>query len=137
MTSPVWLFDGHCMLCSRAVQYHLQHERNETVRFVAIQAREGRALAKTHNIDPDNPDSFLFIEAGHAYEKSDGVLQLLKHVGGWARLLRIGVILPRPVRDWLYDLIARNRYALFGKSDACHMALPKHMQRFVLPESEK
>jgi predicted DCC family thiol-disulfide oxidoreductase YuxK len=134
MVAPVWLFDGHCMLCSRAVQYHLKHERNDAVRFVAIQASEGRALAKSYNIDPDDPDSFLFITNGKAYEKSDAVLQLLKHVGGPARLLGIGAILPRVLRDWLYDRVARNRYAVFGKSETCQLPLPKYQHRFVLPE---
>jgi predicted DCC family thiol-disulfide oxidoreductase YuxK len=134
MNSPVWLFDGHCMLCSRAVQYHLKHEKNDAVRFVAIQAIEGRALAKSYNLDPDDPDSFLFITNGKAYEKSDAVFQLLKHVGGPARLLSIGAILPRVLRDWLYDRVARNRYAVFGKSETCHVPHPKHQHRFVLPE---
>jgi predicted DCC family thiol-disulfide oxidoreductase YuxK len=134
MVAPVWLFDGHCILCSRAVQYHLKHEKNDEVRFVAIQANEGRALAKSYNIDPDNPNSFLFITNGHAYEKSDGVLQLLKHVGGPARILSVGAIVPHVLRDWLYDRIAQNRYSLFGKSEVCHLPQQKHQHRFVLPE---
>lgn len=78
--APIWLFDGVCVLCSRAVQYALKHEKDSVIRFVAIQSEEGREIALEHNIDPDCPDSFLFIEAGKAYRKSDGVLALAAHL---------------------------------------------------------
>lgn len=84
--APVWLYDGVCVLCSGSVHYTLRHEQDATIRFVAIQSREGRALAQAHGIDPDDPESFLFIEDGRALAKSDGVLALLRHLGGPARL---------------------------------------------------
>jgi predicted DCC family thiol-disulfide oxidoreductase YuxK len=134
-SGAVWLFDGVCVLCSGGVRYVLEHEKHHTMRFVAIQSDEGRALARRHGIDPDRPDSFLFIDDGKALAKSDGILALLRHINGPARLLRVGQFLPRPVRDWLYDRVARNRYRLFGKYDCCMApdALTRH--RFVLPES--
>ena len=133
-SGPIWLYDGVCVLCSGAVQYTLRHEREPAIRFVAIQSREGRALAQAHGIDPDDPESFLFIEDGKALAKSDGVLALLRHLRGPARLLRIGAVLPQAMRDWLYDRVARNRYRWFGQKTACERPDPAQRHRFTLPE---
>jgi predicted DCC family thiol-disulfide oxidoreductase YuxK len=134
---PVWLFDGVCALCSGGVRYVLQHERQHDMRFVAIQSEEGKALALRHGIDPENPDSFLFIDENRASAKSDGVLALLDHISGPARLLRVGKLLPKPIRDWVYDRVARNRYRLFGKYSSCMIPDAALRKRFVLPESER
>jgi predicted DCC family thiol-disulfide oxidoreductase YuxK len=124
---PIWLFDGVCVLCSGAVRHVLKHERHGEMRFVAIQSGEGKTLARQYGIDPENPDSAL--------AKSDGVLALLGHINGPARVLRVGRILPRFFRDWIYDRVARNRYSMFGKSAACMMPDRDLRERFVLPES--
>jgi predicted DCC family thiol-disulfide oxidoreductase YuxK len=133
-TPPIWLYDGVCVLCSGGVRYALKHERDEAMRFVAIQSREGRELALAHGIDPDDPESFLFIENGVALPKSDGVLALIRHLGGPARLLLAGQVLPRALRDGLYDRVARNRYRLFGQKASCEMPGPSQRHRFSLPE---
>ncbi|MFN0193101.1 MAG: thiol-disulfide oxidoreductase DCC family protein [Aestuariivirga sp.] len=133
--APVWLFDSACMLCSRAVHYVLKHERKPDIRFVAIKSDEGRAIAARHGVDPENPQTFLFIEKGVALAKSDGVLALLRHVGGPARIFSLGVILPQRLRDFAYDLIAQNRHRLFGKTSFCRTPEGAELRRFVLPES--
>ncbi len=132
--SRVFLFDGVCLLCSRTVRYVLQHEKQSDMRFVAIQSAEGQKLAAEYGIDPRNPETFAFIEDGTAYIRSDGVMALLRHVGGPARLLRIGRWMPRPLRDVVYDLVAANRYRLFGRSDRCLAVGPAERHRFTLPE---
>ena len=133
--APVWLYDGVCVLCSGGVRYTLRHERDQAIRFVAIQSHEGRALAQAHGIDPDDPESFLFIEDGRALAKSDGVLALLRHLEGPARLLLAGNALPRPLRNWLYDRVACNRYRWFGQKTACEMPDPAQRHRFSLPDT--
>lgn len=133
--APIWLYDGVCVLCSGGVRYTLRHERDHDIRFVAIQSLEGRALAQAHGIDPDEPDSFLFIEGGRALAKSDGVLALIRHLNGPVRLLLIGRALPKPWRDWLYDRVARNRYRLFGQKSSCEMPDPATRHRFTLPDA--
>ena len=133
--APVWLFDAKCLLCSGAVQFVLRHERSQDLRFVAIQSAEGRAMALRHGMDPDDPASFLFVEEDVAYAASDGVMQLLKHVGGWARHLRVLRFLPRALRNTLYFQLARNRYRLFGKSEACMVPDAGLRKRFVLPDA--
>lgn len=132
--NAVWLFDGVCLLCSGAVRYTLRHEQEPNIRFVAIQSAEGRRLALEHGIDPNEPDTFLFIDNGKALTKSDGVLALVQHLKGPVRFAQIGRIVPRLWRDWLYDRIARNRYQLFGRSETCFLPDAGTRGRFVLPE---
>lgn len=133
--APVCLFDGVCVLCSGGVQYTLRHERDHEMRFVAIQSREGRALAQRHGVDPDQPDSFLFIENDVVMRKSDAVLGIVAHLGWPARLLLAARILPRSLRDWLYDRLAQNRSRLFGRKESCSLPDPKQRHRFSLPEA--
>jgi predicted DCC family thiol-disulfide oxidoreductase YuxK len=135
MSTHVYVYDGVCVLCSKAVQYILKHERHKLIQFVAIQSQEGQALALAHGVDPIKPETLLFIENGMAFTGSDGILRLLQHTGGPARLLLIGRIVPRAIRDVIYGFIARNRYRLFGKYNTCKVPSADVRHRFVLPES--
>lgn len=130
---PTYVYDGECVLCSRAVQYVLKHDRSAPpIRFVAITSDEGRRIAKASGINPDNPESFIFVEDGKSLQKSDAVFAMLKRGGGPARWLRVFRFVPRPVRDWLYMRVAKNRYRWFGKLDHCYMPTPETRERFVL-----
>jgi predicted DCC family thiol-disulfide oxidoreductase YuxK len=131
---PIWLFDGVCVLCSRSVEFFVRHEREPLTRFIAIQSDEGRRLAVAHGIDPDHPDSFLLIEHGRARAKSDGIIALAHHLRDPWRMIAGFRFLPRPVRDWLYDRVARNRYRVFGKREICIVPSSLLRKRFVLPE---
>lgn len=134
MSAPIYLFDGHCVLCSRGVQYALKYEKSPDVQFVAIQSGRGRKLAVTHGVDPDEPHTALYIdEAGNAHEKSDAVIALTKTIGGPGRVALLAKVLPRPVRDFLYDKVAGSRYSIFGKMDACYLPPPEMRARFTLP----
>jgi predicted DCC family thiol-disulfide oxidoreductase YuxK len=132
--APIWLFDGGCALCSVAVRYALAHEITPSIRFVAIQSQKGREIALAHGVDPDRPQSFLFIENGLALPKSDGVIALSRHLRGAARLIQLGRFLPRVFRDGLYDWVASNRYRMFGRVEACQAATAEIRERFVLPD---
>lgn len=136
MHAPVWLFDGVCVLCSGAVRYTLAHERqtDRPVRFVALQSARGRALAREHGLDPDDPRSFLFIEDGKVLRESDGVLGVMRQLHGWRHLTPLGRLVPRPLRDVAYRFVARHRYKLFGRSESCMAPTPDQRDRFVLPE---
>jgi predicted DCC family thiol-disulfide oxidoreductase YuxK len=129
---PIWLFDGVCVLCNGAVQYTLKHEKEPLVRFVSIQSVEGRQLAVQHGLDPDDPQSFLFIENAEALSKSDGVIALARHLGGPAGLIPLCRFLPKSLRDFAYDRIARNCYRLFGRKPECPIPDAGIRHRFVL-----
>lgn len=130
--NSIWVFDSVCVLCSRGVQYTLKHEKAASIRFVAIQSDEGRLLAQSKGIDPDDPTSFLFIEDGKALEKTDAIIALSKHLKGPAQIAVILKIIPRRIRDAAYLFIARNRYRIFGKTDICIVPPINQRERFVL-----
>ena len=130
--NSIWVFDSVCVLCSRGVQYTLKHEKAASIKFVAIQSGEGRLLAQSKGIDPDDPTSFLFIEDGQALEKTDAIIALSKHLKGPAQIAVILKIIPRRIRDAAYLFIARNRYRIFGKTDICIVPPVNQRERFVL-----
>lgn len=130
-----YIYDGECILCSRAVGYVLQHDRSQPpVCFVAIKSAEGRQVAKQNSVDPDDPHTFIFVEGENSYVMSDAVFAMAKRAGGPGRFIRMFRIVPRPIRDWFYARLANNRYAWFGKLDHCYMPSPKTRHRFVLEE---
>ena len=112
------LFDGVCVLCSRGCRFVSKRDRRGYFRYVPIQLAEGRPLAEQLGIDPDRPDSFAFVAAGNAYVKSEAALRIARELPRW-RWTWVFHFIPRPIRDAIYDLIARNRYRWFGRRDAC------------------
>ena len=123
MTNPwpdddVILYDGVCVFCSRWVRFVARRDLNRRFRFTAIQSSYGTRLAQAFGIDPQNPDTNAVVHGGAAYFKSDAALTVLSALPGWGwvRVLRA---VPKPLRDAVYNLVARNRYRIFGKYEAC------------------
>lgn len=124
------LFDGVCVFCSRWVGFVLRHDTARRFRFMTIQSEPGQALAARLGIDPDAPETNAVILDGHAWFKSDAALKVLGAMP-MTRALGAGRIAPKFVRDPLYDLIAGNRYRIFGKTDVCMIPDPADRDRFV------
>lgn len=116
----VILYDGVCVFCSRWVRFVAARDVERRFRFTAIQSDYGARLAQAFGIDPTYPDSNAVIHGGVAYFKSDGALTVLSHLQwwGWVRALRAA---PKPLRDAVYNLVARNRYRISGKYQACFL----------------
>jgi predicted DCC family thiol-disulfide oxidoreductase YuxK len=114
----VILFDGVCVFCSRWVRFVADRDTQKRFRFTTIQSPYGTRLAQALGIDADDPDTNAVIHGGVAYKKSDGALTVLSNLPGW-RFARVFFAVPKPLRDAVYNLIARNRYKIFGKFDAC------------------
>ena len=114
----VILFDGVCVFCSRWVRFVADRDAHKRFRFTTIQSAYGARLAEALGIDASDPDTNAVIHGGTAYKKSDGALTVLSNLPGW-RYARLLLFVPRPLRDALYNLLARNRYRIFGKFDAC------------------
>jgi len=127
------VFDGVCVLCSGWVQFLLKRDHAQFFRFTPIQSPYGRALAQRLGIDAVAPQTNAVIIGGRAYFKADSAIVALSRMPRW-RWVRIFAILPRPVRDWLYDRVARNRYQLFGRTESCMVPTPELMRRFVFDE---
>ena len=130
--SPLLLYDGVCALCNAAVTFVLKRDRSRSVRFAPLQGETAaRQLADRPELA--GIDSMIWIDAnGRALTRSAAALAIARHVGGaWAVPAALGRIVPRILRDALYDLVARTRYRVFGRYDACPVPPPEHRSRFL------
>ena len=133
MQAPIYVYDGVCVLCSRAVQYVLRHDTSDSpIRFVAIKSQEGRQIARDNGVDPNDPHTFIFVDDDGSYVLSDAVFKMAKRAGGPGRFIRVFRFVPKPVRDWFYARLANNRYNWFGKLDHCFLPAELDRHRFVL-----
>ncbi|WP_187274761.1 MULTISPECIES: DCC1-like thiol-disulfide oxidoreductase family protein [unclassified Methylobacterium] len=127
------IFDTRCMLCSRWVRFLLRHEADRRLHFVGAWSPTGLEMAARYGFRlQDLQKTYLVIIEGVALDRSDAGLALLGHMKPpwrWLRLLRI---VPRPLRDLVYDVVARNRYRWFGTIDTCLMPDPALRDRFTL-----
>jgi predicted DCC family thiol-disulfide oxidoreductase YuxK len=114
----VILYDGVCVFCSRWIRFIAARDKDRRFRFTAIQSPYGTRLARAFGIDPQDADSNAVIHGGVAWFKSDAALTVLGQLPGWGwtRALRA---VPKPLRDAVYNLVARNRYRIFGKYEEC------------------
>jgi predicted DCC family thiol-disulfide oxidoreductase YuxK len=122
-TSPwldddVILYDGVCVFCSRWIRFIAARDVEQRFRFTAIQSGYGTHLAQAFGIDPEDPDTNAVIHGGVAHFKSEGALMVLSYLPGWRWVGALRVV-PKPLRDGVYNLVARNRYRIFGKYEAC------------------
>jgi predicted DCC family thiol-disulfide oxidoreductase YuxK len=114
----VILYDGVCVFCSRWIRFIAVRDRSARFRFTPIQSAYGARLAQAFGIDPADPDTNAVIHGGIAYFKSDAALTVLSHLPGWGWTGAMFAA-PKRLRDAVYGRVARNRYRIFGKYDAC------------------
>lgn len=124
------LFDGVCVYCSRWVRFVMRLDRDRRFRFLPIQTQRGRALAARYAIDPDAPQTNAVVWEGRIYFKSDAALTVLGVFPETAALAALRFV-PRALRDPAYDLIASNRYRIFGRTDQCMVPSPADRERFL------
>jgi predicted DCC family thiol-disulfide oxidoreductase YuxK len=114
----VILYDGVCVFCSRWVHFVATRDVERRFRFTAIQSAYGTRLAQTFGIDPKDPDTNAVVHGGVAWLRSDAALTVLSLLPGWS-WVRMLFAVPKPLRDAVYSLVARNRYRIFGKYEEC------------------
>jgi len=132
MADSIIVFDGVCVLCSRWVGFVVQRDPRGQYKFAAMQTQSGRNLLVAHGIDPDDPLSFLLLEGGGAYTDTDAIVRILRTLGsGWRVAAALLSIVPRFVRDPLYRWVARRRYRLFGRREACVVPTADIADRFL------
>ncbi|MCR1003171.1 thiol-disulfide oxidoreductase DCC family protein [Stenotrophomonas sp.] len=129
--SVVIVFDGVCALCNRWVRFLLRFDRRGRYRFAAMQGAQGSAMLRAHGLDPQDPMSFLLLDAQGAWTDTDAILRVLAGLGGAWRLAGVLRLVPRGWRDAAYRALARNRYRLFGRHDTCHLPAPEQAARFL------
>jgi predicted DCC family thiol-disulfide oxidoreductase YuxK len=114
----VILYDGVCVFCSRWIRFVATRDVEKRFRFTAIQSGYGARLAQAFGINPEDPDTNAAVHGGEAYFKSDAALTVLSNLPGWGWVSILRAV-PKPLRDALYSLVARNRYRIFGKYEEC------------------
>ena len=128
---PIILFDGVCALCSAWVQFVLRHDKAEVYRFIPAQTPLGRALYVHFGLDPEDYQTNILLKDGVAFFKSEGSIQMAEGLGAPWSFAAIFRLLPLPVRDWLYERVARNRFRWFGRRATCYMPQPRFAARFL------
>lgn len=133
MDKTIVLFDGVCNLCNHTVQFLLRHDQHDRFRFASQQSPVGQALLQSLelNLHGQLAASVVVIEGRQHYTHSDAVLHTLQRLGGvWGVLAALRHV-PKPIREWFYALIARNRYRWFGRRQSCMLPQPQHQHRFL------
>jgi predicted DCC family thiol-disulfide oxidoreductase YuxK len=125
------LFDGVCHLCAASVRFVVRHDQAGKIKFAPIQSPLGRELYTRHGLDPEAPNTFLFLTPHGAFKASDAALEVARKLGGIWKLSCLFKPLPRALRDAAYFLVARNRYRWFGRHDACMMPTAELKQRML------
>ena len=122
-------FDGVCNLCQGSVRYLIKHDKKGVLKFASLQGNYAKYFVNETEIQ--SMQSILFFDGNMLYKKSTAVLKLSRLLGGWHQLLLLGYILPRFFRDWLYNIVAKNRYRWFGKKDQCMLPSKGFENRFL------
>ena len=128
---PLIVFDGVCVLCSASARFVLRNDDSGHFRLTAAQSPVGQALYRHVGLSPTDYDTFLLVEDGRALFKSDAALRVARRLGlPWSLVGLLGIV-PRAARDAVYDLVARNRYRVFGRRETCFLPTADHADRFL------
>ena len=128
---PIAVMDATCALCSWCARMTHRLDRTGEIRIAPIQSDAGAALMRDNDLDPLDPDTWLFIEDGVIWRDFDALIRVGQRTGRWGHGFLVLKILPKPLRDWLYAAIARNRYRMFGRGDMCSLPDPAFRARFL------
>jgi predicted DCC family thiol-disulfide oxidoreductase YuxK len=128
---PVLLFDGVCNLCDGTVGFLIARDRQQRLRFAALQSASGRALLARHGLADEQLESVLLVEEGRVHRRSTAVLRAVRYLQAPWRWLSWLRAVPRPLRDAVYAYVARHRYRWFGQRAACRLPTPSERERFL------
>lgn len=126
---PLFIFDGICVLCSGGVAWIMRHDRHARIAFTAAQGPLGAAIYRHYKLDFD--DTYLFLVDGQPYTLIEGYFEVARILGGAWRLAAVFRLVPRPLRDAAYRLVARNRYRWFGTAGHCALLTPEQRSRLL------
>ena len=131
LTHSIILFDGVCNLCNGAVNFVIKRDPGNVFKFTPLQEKQGVLLLKKHAIDAQKLDSIVLVENKKVYTKSSAALRIARKLSGLWPLFFVLLIIPRFIRDGVYDFIAKNRYKWFGKKEQCMIPTPDLREKFL------
>lgn len=128
---PVCVMDANCALCARGAIWIARSDHRGEFRIITLQSDLGTALMQHYGLDPEDPNSWLFLDEGRAYSSLDALAGVGRRLGGIWRSLSVVLILPRAVRNGLYGFVARNRYRWFGTANLCFVPDREVQKRLI------
>lgn len=128
---PIIFFDGVCNLCNSSVNFVIDHDSKALFRFASLQSDFAKVQLQKFELDSNHLGSIVLLLDGRVFTKSSAALHIAKRLDGIWSFLYFFRVVPKPIRNMVYDWIAANRYIWFGKSDACRMPAPELKQRFL------
>lgn len=137
MTNPhepiqkIILFDGVCNFCNYWVNFVLDRDNKNIFKFAALQSDKGQEILKKYNLPINDFDSFIMISNDKVYSKSTAVFEILNDLSGWFKIFLPLKIFPTILTDFAYDIIAKNRYKIFGKREVCRIPTNEEKSKFL------
>jgi len=128
---PVIIFDGICNLCCGWIQYLIRIDKNMKFRFVSIQSERGQKMLNGIHENDKMTESIIYLKENKSFRESSAVLEILTDIGGVWKLIAVLKLIPKPIRNKLYQLIAKKRYHYFGKRATCLLPSPENKKRFL------
>ncbi|HPG12752.1 MAG TPA: thiol-disulfide oxidoreductase DCC family protein [Chitinophagaceae bacterium] len=129
--TPLVIFDGVCNFCNYWVNFAVKRDRKKRLLFSPFQGKTASKILLDYNINPTTITSVILIDNGKAYSQSSAAIRICKYLDGGWKLFYILLIIPKFIRDFLYNIIARNRYKWFGKKETCMIPTPALKERFL------
>ncbi|OMF38480.1 hypothetical protein BK133_02085 [Paenibacillus sp. FSL H8-0548] len=120
----VLLIDGQCYLCNRITQFVVKRDKAKVFRFATLQSPIGQRLLQEGQLSLVDMNTFVMVQGDDYFIKSDAALRVLSKLDGWWRILYLFIIVPRSLRDVVYDINAQNRFRWFGAPEEC--LIPTH-----------
>lgn len=125
------LFDGVCNFCNASINFVIDRDKKGVFKFAALQSDIGQEILKKYGLKQTNFDSIILEKEGKIYQKSDAALEIVRNMDGLWKVFYIFKIIPSFLRNPVYNLIAKNRYRIFGRTDACRIPTPELKARFL------
>jgi predicted DCC family thiol-disulfide oxidoreductase YuxK len=129
--NPVILFDGVCNFCNYWVNFAIKRDRKRKLRFTPLQGQTAKSLLPEYKINPGSLSTVILVDNGKVYTQSSAAIRVCKYLDGGWKLFYGLIIIPKFIRDFFYNIIARNRYKWFGKKESCMIPTAEVRERFL------
>lgn len=127
----VILFDGVCNFCNSSVNFIIRHDKKDYFRFTPLQSEIGMKISEKYNLDSGNLKSVILVDKGKIYTKTTAALRIAKQLSGAWPVLYVFIIVPPPIRDVVYNIIAKYRYKWWGEREACMIPTQEIRKKFL------
>ena len=131
LNQPIILFDGVCNLCNNSVQLIIKHDKQNKFKFASLQSDAAKEILLQFEELNSNLDSIILIDSGRIFSKSSAIIGVSKILGGFYYFVTFFWIIPKPIRYWICDIVAKNRYKWFGKRNSCMIPTEELKLRFL------